>query len=123
MNKLISITWYIEPPIDFEYKQYVLYGYLKIVDECFYQKILSPHFLYLEKLSSELITFKNHMDSFKSDIQKNEYIYFDNKFTIKDLQDEYVDQVYEIVEFSIPLIDSRIKLGENILKKTKQILY
>jgi hypothetical protein len=37
--------------------------------------------------------------------------------------DDLILQINEIVEFSIPQVETRIEFGNSILKKTKQILY
>ena len=48
--KLIPIDWYIQSPIDFEHKQYVLFAYLQEVDNTYVKKVVSPHLFHLEKL-------------------------------------------------------------------------
>lgn len=119
---IIPLTWYIESPIDFEHKQYVLLAYLQTVDNSFMKKILSPHFLHMEKLIIELNDFNNSYESIKKDFDKNRYIYIDNNHLIGE-DNVLVDEVYEIVNFSIPQIKTRIDLGNSILKKSKQILF
>ncbi len=39
-NVILTIDWYIKPPIDFEHKQYVLFAYLQKVDKSFMEKKL-----------------------------------------------------------------------------------
>jgi hypothetical protein len=122
-NNLISLTWYIEPPIDFEHKQYILFAYLQIVDRNFMNKVLSPHLLYLEKIKSELYNFQNVFECMKRDIEKNKYVYFDENKKIEGVDNTIILEVKEIVDFSIPQIASRIEHGNFILNKNKQILY
>jgi hypothetical protein len=122
-NNLISLTWYIEPPIDFEHKQYILFAYLQIVDKNFMKKMLSPHLLYLEKIKSELYNFQNVFDHMKKDIEKNKYVYFNDNKKIEGVDDVVIMEVKDIVDFSIPQIVSRIEHGNFILNKNKQILY
>jgi len=122
-NNLISITWFFEPPIYFEYKQYLLLSYLQIVDKSFIEKRLSPHYLYLEKLLEELYGFNNSFDDIKKKFDENRYIYFNDNSKLNGEDNSTIYEIKEIVDFSIPQITSRIYLGTTILKKNKQILF
>lgn len=122
MAKLISITWYMESPIDFEHKQYLLFDYLQKVDFDFSNKLLSPHLLHLEKITDELIGFQSSFNLIKSNFDKNKYIYFEDMNIVGE-NDYLVDEIKEIVDFSIDQVEPRVKLGYKILKKNKQILY
>lgn len=122
MEKLLPIKWFVEAPIDFEHKQYVLFAYLQNVELCFMQKKLSPHLLHLERLVDELIGFQSSFDVLKKEFDKNRYIYFDN-VKLEGEKDETIVEVIEIVNFSIPQIEPRLKMGYKILKKNNQILF
>ena len=122
MEKLLPITWFIESPIDFEYKQYILLGYLQNVEIDFLNKKLSPHLLHLEKLTDELIGFESSFQMIKKDFDKNRFIYFDN-IKLEGENDDTIIEIIEIVQFSIPQIEPRLKMGYKILEKYKQILY
>lgn len=119
---IISLTWYIESPIDFEHKQYILLGYLQKVENSFMNKVLSPHFLHMEKMVSELTNFNDSYIQIKKDFDKQRFIFIENNHLIGE-DNHLVDEIYEIVNFSIPQIKSRIDLGNSILKKNKQILF
>jgi hypothetical protein len=122
MNELLSLTWFIESPIDFEHKQYLLFAYLQRVESNFLLKKLSPHLLHLEKLSDELLGFESSFELIRKDFDKNRYIYFDNH-KLEGENNEIILEVREIVNFSLPQIEPRIKMGYKILEKNKQILY
>jgi hypothetical protein len=122
MNELLSLTWFIESPIDFEHKQYLLFAYLQKVESNFLLKKLSPHLLHLEKLSDELLGFESSFELIRKDFDKNRYIYFDNH-KLEGENNEIILEVREIVNFSLPQIEPRIKMGYKILEKNKQILY
>lgn len=119
---IISLTWYIESPIDFEHKQYILLGYLQKVDDSFINKILSPHYLHMEKMISELNHFNESYTKIKKDFSKQRYVFIENTHLVGE-NNKLVEEVYDIVNFSIPQIKSRIDLGDFILKKNKQILF
>jgi hypothetical protein len=122
-NNLISITWYFEPPIDFEHKQYLLLSYLQIVDKSFIEKQLSPHYLYLEKILEELYSFNNSFDDIRKKFDKNRYIYFNDNSKLEGEDNSTIYEIKEIVDFSIPQVNGRLDLGKTILKKNKQILF
>jgi len=121
--QLLPITWYIQPPIDFEHKQYVLFAYLQKVDKSFYKKKLSPHFLYLEKILNELNQFSLSFDEMINVFEKQRYEYFKDNNKIQGCDDKLIYEIKNIVDFSIPQISSRIDYGKIILDKNKQILY
>lgn len=122
MENLLSLTFYAESPIDFEHKQYVLYAYLQKVDFEFVNNHLSPHLLHMEKLMDELFSFSSSFKMIKNDFDKNRYIYFNN-IKLEGEDNKLIYEIRDIVEFSIPQIETRIKTGYKILEKNKQILY
>lgn len=122
MGEIIPITWYIESPIDFEHKQYVLLAYLQIVDYSFFNKKLSPHFLHMEKMITEMSNFKNNMSDIKKRFDKERYIFFEN-IKLEGENNHFVEEIIEIVEFSLPQVETRLKLGKSILTKNRQILF
>lgn len=120
--EMIPIDWYIQSPIDFEHKQYVLFAYLQRVDSTYLNKIVSPHLLHLEKLETEILGFKKNLKDLESDLKKQRYLYFDND--PKNVFDnDKIKELVDIVEFSIPQIHSRIQIGYKIANKYKQVIY
>lgn len=117
---LLNLTWYYEDPFDYELKQYVLLGYLRDVEDCFLKKKLSPHLLHLEKLQNELVIFKNGYDLILNNIQEK-YKFFKNDE--KPINNDRLSEIYNVVEFSIPQIKSKIEMGYIIFKKNNQLLY
>jgi hypothetical protein len=123
MLEILPTGWYIEPPIDFEHKQYVLLSYLQRVDNSFMEKKLSPYLLNLEQIRNELNFFKVTYQDVKLNLEKHKYIYFEDNSKIKGLDNNLLFEIVEIVDFSIPQIDTRINLGKKILIRNKQLLY
>jgi hypothetical protein len=122
MKELLSPTWFIESPVDFEHKQYLLFAYLQKVESSFLNKKLSPHLLHLERLSDELISFDSSFKLIKKDFEKNRYTYFDN-IKLEGENNQIILEIKEIVGFSILQLEPRIKMGYKILEKNNQILY
>jgi len=122
MNTLLPILWYVESPIDFEHKQYILYAYLQKVDTDFVKKTLSPHLLHMERIMDELFYVSSSFKMIKNDFDKNRYIYFQN-VKLEGEDNKMIYEVKEIVEFAIPQIQTRIRTGYKIFERNKQILY
>ena len=120
--ELISIDWYIQQPIDFEHKQYILFAYLQEVDQTFLNKIVSPHLLHLEKLEKELTLFKEAYSSIRDSFDQQRYQWFDNPKLVGE-NNEMITDIVDIVDFSIPQIKTRIDHGYMIYDRYKQVLY
>lgn len=123
MIDIIPITWYIESPIDFEHKQYVLLSYLQTVDGSFINKKLSPHLLHMEKMIYEMMNFRESFSDMKRRFDKERYIFFEDNSKLEGENNHLVEEIIEIVEFSLPQVETRLKLGKTILSKNRQILY
>lgn len=122
MQDLLSVTWYSEDPIDFEYKEYILFAYLQKVELSFQNKVLSPHLLHMEKMVDELFMFQSCFNQLKKTFDKNRYVYLDN-VKLEGENDKFIIEIKELVEFAIPQVQPRIDHGYKILKKNRQILF
>lgn len=122
MEKLIPPYWYLESPIDFEHKQYVLYNFLQNVDYKFQNKILSPYLLHMEKLMDELNSVNSSFRMLNKYFNRHRYIFSEN-YKVDGEDEKTIQEIKEIVNFAIPQIDTRIKTGYIILRKNQQILY
>ncbi len=123
MIDIIPVTWYIESPIDFEHKQYVLLSYLQTVDGSFMNKKLSPHLLHMEKMINEMLNFNESLSDMKKRFDKERYIFFEDNSKLEGENNHLVEEISEIVQSSLPQVEARLKLGQTILLKNKQILY
>ena len=120
---ILPIDWYVQPPIDFEHKQYILFSYLQKVDNSFLLKTLSPHLLHLERISSELLKYEECYETMRNTFNTNRYIYFMENSKLTGENDELILEIREIVSFSIPQVKTRIDFGYSLLKKYNQILF
>lgn len=123
MIDIIPVTWYIQSPIDFEHKQYVLLSYLQTVDGSFMNKKLSPHLLHMEKMINEMLNFNESLSDMKKRFDKERYIFFEDNSKLEGENNHLVEEISEIVQFSLPQVEARLKLGQTILSKNRQILY
>ncbi len=121
--KLISLDWFQAPPIDFEHKQYMLYAYLQSVDKSYLSQKVSPHLLHLERLQQEMDYFIGRYDIMRKAFDRNRYDYFDNP-KLEGEDNHEIEEIVEIVDFSLPQIKTRIHQGYLIFERNpRQILY
>ena len=122
MQELLSITWYTEEPLDLEYKEYLLLAYLQKVENSFQEKILSPHLLHMERMIDEMVMFEACFKEIKKTFDKNRYVYFEN-VKLQGEDNSLINEIKELVQFSIPQVRTRVNHGYKILKKNRQILF
>jgi len=122
---MLSLDFFYKAPIDFEYQNYILLNYLSEIDQSFSKRILSPYLLHTEKLISELDIFRINVKLFEKEI-KRDIIGFSlsSGITYAEInKPEKLTEVIEIVEWSKPLLQSKLKLGYKLFEKYPQILY
>jgi hypothetical protein len=123
---MLKVDWYLEQPLDFEYKNYILLDYIQSVDKSYQIHQLSPYLLWTERLIDELKDFDNKRRIFHKSIQKTQLIFDDGiirlmKKTIE--VPESIKLITEIIDYSCPILESKIKLGYKLLNKYPQILF
>ena len=115
--KLLGFDWWMEPPIDFEHKKWLLLDYLQKQDNDFYNQIFSPWLLHSEKLvnnmilSYESITYSQEKLTKKELSMENKNIFW--KLTTPELP-EYMNTYVEILKYSIPLLQNKIYFGRKL---------
>ncbi len=124
MIDIIPLNWYAESPIDFEHKQYVILSYLQTVDAYFIQKRLSPHLLHMESMIIEMLNFQESLEGMRKRFDKERYVLlFNDNPKLKGEKNLLIEEIEEVVDFSIPLIKNRVELGHKILAKNNQLLF
>jgi hypothetical protein len=123
---MLELDWYCQTPLDFEHKNYLLLQYLKSIDDSYSSHILSPYLLWTEKLVSELKDFASKSSFLESSLRRDMISIDLVKMQIirKNIErNDEIKIIFEIVEYSTPLLQSKIKLGYKLLDKYPQILY
>ena len=123
---MLQLDWFCQSPLDFEHKNYLLLQYLKSIDDSYSELKLSPYLLWTEKLVKELQDFKIKSQYFESSIRRDIISIDISKMMIVRKEIEKNDEikiVFEIVEYSTPLLESKIKLGYKLLDRYPQILF
>jgi hypothetical protein len=123
---MLKLDWYIEHPLDFEYKNYILLDYLQSVDKSYQLHQLSPYLLWTEKLVHELKDFELKKQLFLKKTEKTKLAFDDGaiRFVRKSIDDtDSIKIIGEIIEYSCPILESKIKLGYKLLSKYPQLLF
>lgn len=123
---MLNIDWYIQYPLDFEYKNYILLDYIQQVDRSYQIKILSPYLLWTESLLDELRTFERRRTEFLKSVERTQIQFDGGKIRLCEKRIETPDNlraVNEIVEYAIPIFESKVFMGYKLLDKYPQILF
>lgn len=123
---MLQLDWYYQSPLDFEHKNYLLLQYLKSIDDSYSEHKLSPYLLWTEKLVSELESFRIKSNYIESVIKRDMLSIDLHNMNIirKEIEkNDEIKLVFEIVEYSTPLLLSKVKLGYKLLDKYPQILF
>lgn len=124
--ELLSLTWWMDSPIDYEYKQYILLDYLQKIERHFYNKDFSPYLLHTEKLYEEMDISQQFIEAFEESItlthvsMKNNLLGWEKT---KPISIKELDEIKKILSFSVPLLKEKVKLGKKLWKNTPTILW
>jgi hypothetical protein len=119
----LSENWITEHLMDFEYKKYVLLGYLKKVKEHFKEQKLYPdlseligHYKNLIQLKNNAATLENNFKkSIKGiDLENLKFIYENNN------EAEALNELKQIIEYSEPLLANELNKGKSIFDFAEQ---
>lgn len=121
---MLQLQWYIESPIDFEYKNYILLDYLSKLDNSYSVLKLSPYLLWTEKLVEDMNIFKINYNYFNKSIKREINFISGYEINYKKIdQPKEVIEIIDILDYSLPILESKIKMGYKLLDKYPQILY
>jgi len=118
-------TWFYDPPIDFEHKNYLLLQYLSDIDKSYSLLKLSPYLLYTEKITESMRNFRIGLKNQKK-LMVGKILGFSLQRGIVREEVEIIpeiEEIEEIVDYSLPLLDSKVKMGYKLLKKYPQVLF
>ena len=124
--KLLRFDWWMEPPIDFEHKKWILFAYLKSLDEEFYEMSFSPHLLHSEKLLSHMIESYGAIANPKQGMENIEFREEGNRIFwdyVAPEMPEYMDTYISVLKFSIPLLKDKISFGRKLWDNENTILW
>jgi len=121
---MLNLNWYAEAPIDFEHKNYLLLDYVMKVDESYASLRLSPYLLWTQKLVSEMDVFITNYRSFVSGLPKRIDSVEDGRICWVEIRPPAeVGELMDIIDYSRPILESKVKIGYKLFERYPQILY
>ena len=123
---LLRTDWLTEGLMDFEYKKYVLLGYLLDAREHFKEKKLYPHLSHLERHRTQLHTIREN----KKNIYKNlprvasgiDFRHMRITYEEINRDAEPMQVIEEVIGFSLPKLEEVIAIGHALQKEVKREL-
>lgn len=119
----LSENWITENLMDFEYKKYVLLGYLKRVKAHFSEQKLYPDFAELIAHYKNLLRLKQNTSQLETNFRKKlkGINYTDLSLVYENtVNDELLHELKQIIEFSEPLIANELYNGRSIFDFAEQ---
>jgi hypothetical protein len=114
----LSNNWVTEKHIDFEYKKYLLLGYLQQVSERFTETRLYPALADLIRHYRNVIAIRNNKkllaDSFPAQLKGTDLQGLRMLYEKMVNDDQIMQEIESIVEFSIPQFEKYIAEGKSI---------
>jgi hypothetical protein len=114
----LSVNWITEKHIDFEYKRYLLLGYLQRVSEDFTESKLYPSLAELLNHYRNVVAIRdnkrNLFDSFPERLSGADLKKFNLMYEKLLADDQVMAEIESIVEFSIPQFEKYISEGKTI---------
>ncbi len=116
--KTLSINWFTEGLIDFEYKKYILLSYLKEINQKFNTNKLYPGFADLVFHYNNILAFKSKKETIRNNFpsklspesfEKLKAIY--EKITA---DDDLMSEIESIIQFSISKMNTTLHEGKEI---------
>jgi len=119
----LSENWITENLMDFEYKKYVLLGYLKKVKAHFSEQKLYPDFAELIAHYKNLLRLKENTSNLEQNFRKklkginhtNLSLVYENT-----VNDDLLNELKQIIEFSEPLMAGELNKGRSIFDFAEQ---
>ncbi len=119
----LSENWITEDLMDFEYKKYLVLGYLQQVNDHFNEQKLYPDFAELIAHYKNLIRLKNNAIGLETNFRKKlkGIDYEDLKLVYENtVNDELLNELKQIIEFSEPLMAEGLQTGRSIFDFAEQ---
>ena len=124
--ELLKLTWWMDDPIDYEYKQYILLDYLQKIESHFIDRDFSPYLLHTEKLYEEMAINLDFIDTFENEMTANNVVFSQDGVGWEDIElptIKELEEMKQILKFSVPLIKTKVKIGKELWKNDPIILW
>jgi hypothetical protein len=116
--KQLHNNWITEGLLDFEYKKYLLLAYLQEVSKGFNESKLYPFLSDLVNHYGNLVSIKEQkqqvVEQFPKKLSKLDFQNFKMHYESIISDDEYMEVIEEIVDYSIPMIKNHLQQGTDL---------
>lgn len=119
----LSENWLTEDLMDFEYKKYIVLGYLQNIKAHFKEQKLYPDFAELIAHYKNLILLKNNTTTLENNFKKtlSGIDYANLKLQYQSIvNDESLNELKQIINFSEPLFEQELEKGKSIFDFAEQ---
>ncbi len=119
----LSENWLTEDLMDFEYKKYLVLGYLQNIKAHFKEQKLYPDFAELIAHYKNLILLKNNTTTLENNFKKtlSGIDYANLKLQYQSIiNDESLNELKQIINFSEPLFEQELEKGKSIFDFAEQ---
>lgn len=119
----LSENWLTEDLMDFEYKKYLVLGYLQNIQAHFKEQKLYPDFAELIAHHKNLLLLKNNATALENNFKKtlSGIDYANLKLQYKSIiDDESLSELKQIINFSEPLFEQELEKGKSIFDFAEQ---
>ncbi len=124
--KKLNPEWVTQGLIDFEYKKYVLLDYIQYVGKQFkdyklypYQSDILQQHRYLKSIAENQQLFFDKFPKFLKEISTEN---MKNEFETKSISSPMMEEIKKIINFSIPLIENKLKEGASLYDEIENVL-
>ncbi len=114
----LTKNWLTENHIDFEYKKYLVLGYLQDVAQSYQSKELYPclgevieHYRNLKQLKENTEQLKK---GFLKELKAIDWKKMELQYKAEHPEDEIINEIEQIIDFSLPLFFEKIMAGKKI---------
>jgi hypothetical protein len=114
--------WFLEDPIDFEYKYYVLMAYLMKVKENFNKAGFERYFKNLLSIKRDLESFIKNTEFSQKTLAKMTEEERDNFYNILDKNLDHIGEIEEIAKNSVLTIDNFLEENNEFYEKYKSLV-
>lgn len=123
----LSENWLTEHRIDLEYKQYVLLGWMKFVQEQFEQELLYPAFQELIDHYRKLIKLNEAVDVMRQSFSARiEALDFKQQKVVYEKNEEsfgHMEEIRQIIAYALPLFEYRLEEGKRFYKRVEEQIH
>jgi hypothetical protein len=125
--KKLEKNWITAPIIDTEYKQYLLLAYLQEIRTSYNELKIYPHLSELIDQYCELIQLRDNKlslaDKFPKALNSVDLKEMKMVFSKEITEDNWVEEVSNIIEMAIPFLKETIQEGKNIYEELEKNIH